>query len=126
MSVAYNKRTNRCGELRAKNVDETVVLSGWVNSSRDHGGMTFVDIRDHTGITQLRFNPDHAEAAHKAARTLHNEDVIAVTGLVVSRGEWVNPKKVTGEIEIEVHEMDILSRCDPLPFQVNDDFDAMR
>ena len=120
MAIAYNKRTHRCGELRAAGVGEEVILAGWVNSSRDHGGMTFVDIRDHTGITQLRFNPDAAADAHKAARSLHNEDVIAVTGKVVSRGEWVNPKVPTGEIEIEVAEIDVLSQSDPLPFQVTE------
>lgn len=124
MTVAYNKRTHTCNELRASDVGKDATLVGWVNSARDHGGMTFVDLRDHSGITQLRFNPDHAVEAHKSARTLRNEDVIAVNGKVVSRGEWVNPKLATGDIEVEVMELDILSRCDPLPFQVNDDFDA--
>ena len=100
------------------------MLAGWVNSSRDHGGLTFVDLRDHTGLVQLRFNPDNVAEAHKTARSLHNEDVVTVEGHVVSRGEWVNPKLATGEIEIEVDAIDVLSRCDPLPFQVNDDFDA--
>ncbi len=124
MTIAYNKRTHYCGDLRASDADKIVLLSGWVNTARDHGGMTFVDLRDHTGITQLRFNPDHAVDAHKTARTLHNEDVITVTGKVVSRGEWVNPKLPTGEIEIEVDGVQVLSHADPLPFQVNDDFDA--
>jgi aspartyl-tRNA synthetase len=96
-----------------------VTLAGWVNTSRDHGGIRFIDLRDHTGITQLRFTPDRADA-HSAARTLHNEDVIAVTGKVVSRGEWTNPKLATGEIEVEISEIDVLSRCDPIPFQIND------
>ena len=124
MTVAYNKRTHLCNQLRAADVGRNVTLAGWINSARDHGGMTFVDLRDHTGITQLRFNPDHAVEAHRRARTLHNEDVIAVAGRVVSRGEWVNPRLDTGEIEVEVMELDILSRCDALPFQVNDDFEA--
>lgn len=124
MPVAYNKRTNYCGQLRAKDAGQTVVMTGWVHSTRDHGGMTFIDLRDHTGITQLRFNPDRAADAHAVARSLRNEYVIAVSGTVVSRGEWVNPKLNTGEIEIEVSEVDLLSAADPLPFQVNDDFDA--
>ena len=124
MSIAYNKRSHRCGELRGADVGNSVTLAGWVNSARDHGGLTFVDLRDHTGLVQLRFNPDHVKAAHETARSLHNEDVIAVTGKVVSRGEWVNPKLPTGEIEVEVSAVDVLSRCDPLPFQVNDDFEA--
>lgn len=124
MAVAYNKRTCYCGELRSTHVNETVIMSGWVNSSRDHGGMTFIDLRDHSGIVQLRFNPDRAKEAHDLARTLHNEDVIAISGNVVSRGEWSNPKLATGEVEIEVSDIDVLSRSDPLPFQVNDEFDA--
>ena len=123
MAVAYNKRTHRCGELRRPHVGQHVTLAGWVNTARDHGGMAFIDLRDHTGITQLRFTPDHP-AAHELARSLHNEDVIAIEGMVVSRGEWTNPKLTTGEIEVEVTNIDVLSRCDPLPFQVNDDFVA--
>ena len=124
MAIAYNQRTHRCGELRRADEGKAVILAGWVNSSRDHGGLTFVDLRDHTGLVQLRFNPDHVKAAHEQAKTLHNEDVITVTGTVVSRGEWANPKLSTGEIEIEVDAVDILSRSDPLPFQINDEFDA--
>ena len=124
MSVPYNKRTHRCGDLRAPDVDKEVTLAGWVNSSRDHGGLTFVDLRDHTGRTQLRFDPTSNSAAHEVARSLRNEDVVAVRGKVLSRGEWVNPKIPTGEIEIEVDEIELLSKCDPLPFQVNDEFDA--
>ena len=124
MSIPYNQRTHRCGELRPAHVGQRVRLAGWVNSSRDHGGLTFVDLRDHTGIVQLRFNPDHALEAHKNARTVHNEDVIAVEGSVVSRGEMMNPRLATGEIEVEVAAMDVLSRCDPLPFQINEDFEA--
>jgi len=123
VAVAYNKRTHRCGELRRPHVGQHVTLAGWVNTARDHGGMAFVDLRDHTGITQLRFTPDHA-AAHELARSLHHEDVIAVNGTVLGRGEWTNPKLTTGEIEVEVTDIDVLSRCDPLPFQVNDDFEA--
>lgn len=124
MAIPYNRRTHRCGELRASNTGQEVRLAGWVNSSRDHGGLTFVDLRDHTGLVQVRFNPDNVADAHATARSLHNEDVIVVEGSVVSRGEWVNPKLATGEIEIEARAIDVLSRSDPLPFQVNDDFDA--
>lgn len=124
VGIAYNQRTHRCGVLRAADIGKQVTLAGWVNRSRDHGGLTFVDLRDHTGLTQLRFNPDQNAKAHEAARSLHNEDVVAVTGTVVGRGEWINPKLPTGEIEIEVSEIDVLSKCDPLPFQVNDDYDA--
>ena len=121
--VPYNKRSHRCGELRKTDVGTKVVLAGWVNSTRDHGGLTFVDLRDHTGLSQLRFNPDRGDV-HSAARSLHNEDVIAVSGTVISRGEFVNPKLVTGEIEVDVEQLDVLSQCDPLPFQVNERTDT--
>ncbi len=124
MAIAYNHRTHRCGELRASHVGRSVLLAGWVNSSRDHGGMTFVDLRDHTGLVQLRFDPGQNADAHALARSLHNEDVIAIEGTVLSRGEWVNPRLATGEIEIAVSTAEVLSRCAPLPFQVNDDADA--
>ncbi|MEK6676744.1 MAG: aspartate--tRNA ligase [Planctomycetota bacterium] len=124
MAISYNKRTHRCGELRGKDIGQTVILAGWVNSSRDHGGMTFVDLRDHTGVTQIRFDPQQSAEAHAVSRGLHNEDVIAVTGKVVTRGEWKNPRLLTGEIEVAAAAADVLSRCAPLPFQVNEDFEA--
>jgi len=82
--------------------------------------MAFVDIRDHTGITQLRCT-DRSGKAFELARSLHNEDVISVLGKVVHRGEFVNPKIPTGEVEVLVDELDVLSRCDALPFQVNEE-----
>jgi aspartyl-tRNA synthetase len=99
-----------------------VTLAGWVHSSRDHGGMLFVDLRDHTGLTQLRFSSANP-GAHETSRSLHNEDVVAITGTVIRR-ERVNPKLPTGEIEVDVREIDLLGRSDPLPFQVNDEFDT--
>jgi aspartyl-tRNA synthetase len=124
LSIAYNKRTHRCGELRASDVGHEVVLSGWVNSTRDHGNLAFVDLRDHTGWTQLRFDVATNTEAHATAKALHNEDVITIHGKVKSRGEAINPKIATGEVEIEVLDMNVLSSCDPLPFQVNEEFDA--
>ena len=122
LAVAYNQRTHHCGALRASNVGDSVILAGWAHSWRDHGGMTFVDLRDHTGRTQLQFSSENT-ATHEIARSLHNEDVIAVTGTVVRRLK-ANPKLATGEIEVAVTEIDVLSQCDPLPFQVNEEFDA--
>jgi aspartyl-tRNA synthetase len=121
LAISYNKRTHKCGKLRGGNIGEDVILAGWVHATRDHGGLAFVDLRDHTGLTQLRLNPEQNAAAHQLARKLHNEDVVAVTGKVVSRGEWVNPKLPTGEIEIEVAEIEVLSPSDPLPLQVHED-----
>lgn len=123
MAISYNQRTHRCGELRASDVGERVTLAGWVHAIRDHGGLVFVDLRDHTGLVQLQFKPEQVADLHQQARSLHNEDVIAIEGKVIHR-ERVNPKLPTGEVEIEISGMDLLSRCDPLPFQVNDEFDA--
>jgi len=123
LAISYNKRTHRCGELRQSHVGETVTLAGWVHATRDHGGLIFVDLRDHTGFVQLQFKPDQVGELHQIARGLHNEDVIAVEGKVIKR-ERVNPKIPTGEVEIDITGMDLLSRCDPLPFQVNEEFDA--
>jgi len=118
VAIAYNKRTHLCGALRAADVGQEVTLAGWVNSQRDFGGMVFVVIRDHTGLTQLKLDPDKDAALHEAARALHNEDVIAIVGKVLHRGDQVNPDMPTGEIEVEVTELDVLSRSAPLPFQL--------
>ena len=124
MSIAYNKRSHFCGDLRGTNVGETVRLAGWMHSNRNHGGLVFVDLRDHTGLVQLQFNADRHPEAHKTASSLHFEDVIAIEGTVISRGSQVKSKLATGEIEIEVRAIDLLSRAAPLPFPINDDFEA--
>lgn len=120
MGIAYNQRTHRCGELRAADAGKKVLLAGWVHATRDHGAFNFVDIRDHTGLTQLRFNPDVNRDAHAASRKLHHEDVVAVVGNVLSRGANVNTRIPTGEIEVEVTEFELLSTADPLPFQLDE------
>jgi len=99
VAIAYNRRTHFCGQLRAADVGANVLLVGWVNNYRDHGGMVFIDVRDYTGITQIKFNSQTDPAAHEVARHLRMEDVIAIRGDVISRGENVNPKISTGEIE---------------------------
>ena len=120
MAVEYNKRTHRNGELRLKDAGQDVVLAGWVNSYRDHGGMVFIDLRDARGITQVKFNPDTDPSAHKTARELRNEDVIAVRGTVAPRGENINPKLPTGEIEVNGHEVDLLSKSATVPVSTLD------
>ncbi len=124
MAIAYNERTHRCGSLRKENVGDTVTLAGWVNNYRDHGGMVFIDLRDHEGLTQLKFNPDTDPAAHEIARTLRNEDVIAIRGTVATRGENVNPKMLTGEIEVEASGADLLAKSKPVPFEISDHVEA--
>ncbi len=125
MAIAYNKRTCDCGTLRAGDVGKQVILAGWVNNYRDHGdNLVFIDLRDRGGLTQCRFNVDTDPDATKLARTLRKEDVIAVRGEVISRGENVNPKLPTGEIEVSVHEVQLLSKSLTPPFEVADHVEA--
>ncbi|MCK6570246.1 OB-fold nucleic acid binding domain-containing protein, partial [Myxococcota bacterium] len=92
------KRTHRCGDLRAAHVGEEVVLFGWVQSRRDHGGVIFVDLRDRGGITQVFFDPQLTAEGHKLAESMRSEFCIGVRGIVRSRGVNVNPRMITGEI----------------------------
>lgn len=126
MAIAYNKRMCDCGTLRASDVGKKgVILAGWVNNYRDHGdNLVFIDLRDRGGLTQCRFNVDTDPEATRLARTLRKEDVIAVRGEVISRGENVNPKLATGEIELSVHEVDVLSKSKTPPFEVADHVEA--
>jgi len=113
-------RTHTCGELTVKNVGEEVVLTGWVQSIRDHGGLVFVDLRDRYGITQLVHSPEENKKVETKIRMLKDESVIRVKGKVVKRPEdTVNPKLTTGEIEVKIEEMEILNFSKPLPFEVS-------
>ena len=113
-------RTHHCNQLRAADVGQTVELSGWVASRRDHGGVIFIDLRDREGITQIVIRPEDYPAVAKEAHTLHDEDVIRIKGKVASRLEGTaNPKLPTGEIEVVVSELNILNHCAPLPFQLD-------
>ena len=113
-----------CGALRAADVGSVVALSGWVNRRRDHGGLIFIDLRDRDGITQTVFAPDQSEA-FAAAETLRNEDVVRIEGLVRKRPEGTeNPKLSTGEVEVAVRTVEVLSRSLVPPFPVNADADV--
>ena len=106
------RRTHTCGELRDTDVDTQVVLMGWVQRRRDHGGVIFIDFRDREGITQIVFNPEVAPEVHAKAHDLRSEFVLGVKGTVVNRpDDMVNPKMATGAIEILVDELKILSRA---------------
>ena len=110
------KRSHSCGVLRKSDIGSTVTLAGWVNAYRDHGGVVFVDLRDREGLTQVVFHPDYA-AAHEVGRALRNEDVVAVTVTLRAREEGkVNPKMVTGEIELVVTAAELINKADPVPF----------
>lgn len=119
------RKTHKSAEVGTKDIDQEVVLMGWVNTRRDHGGVIFVDLRDYTGIVQVVFNPQLDAAAHEKANTLRSEFVIAVKGKVSKRSdETINSKMVTGEIEVMVSELKILNSCNQLPFQVNEEQDV--
>ncbi len=125
MAVCYSKRTCDCGTLRASDVGKEVILAGWVHNYRDHGdNLVFIDLRDRGGLTQCRFNVDTDPDATKLARTLRKEDVIAVRGEVIHRGENVNPKLATGEIEVSIHVVEILNKSLTPPFEVADHVEA--
>jgi aspartyl-tRNA synthetase len=115
-------RDTGAGELRAEHVGRTVTHAGWVARRRDHGGLIFVDLRDETGLVQLVINPERAPEAAKTAHDIRNEFVLRATGEVVARApDAVNPKLPTGEVEVQVDELEVLSRSTPLPFQLDEE-----
>ena len=116
-------RTKTCGELRIDQVGESVTLSGWVQKNRDLGGMTFIDLRDRYGITQLAFNMDENAELCKKARELGREYVIQVSGKVLERHSK-NKNIPTGEIEIEVSEFSVLNASQTPPFTIEDNTDG--
>ncbi|RSS78399.1 aspartate--tRNA ligase [Streptomyces sp. WAC06614] len=116
----HRYRSHTCGELRASDVGADVRLSGWLHNRRDLGGILFIDLRDHYGITQLVARP--GTAAAEVLDKLSKETVVRVDGKVVSRGaENINPDLATGEIEIEAAEVEVLGAAAPLPFTINTD-----
>ena len=113
-------KTFTCGELRLSHVGDTVTLAGWVNRRRDHGGVTFLDLRDRFGIVQVVANPEVSPQAHSAAADVRAEWVIQVEGIVRPRPQGMkNPNLATGEIEIEVQELEVLNQAKTPPFLIN-------
>ncbi|TML98189.1 MAG: aspartate--tRNA ligase [Actinobacteria bacterium] len=110
------------GEVRPEQVGERITVAGWVARRRDHGGLIFIDLRDHTGIVQLVVNPERAPEAAKTAHDIRSEFVVRAQGEVVRRApDAVNPNIATGEVELQVDELEIVARSDPLPFQLDDE-----
>jgi aspartyl-tRNA synthetase len=111
-----------CGEPRKEHVGQRLTLAGWAARRRDHGGLVFVDLRDRTGITQLVINPERAPEAAKLGHEIRNEFVVRAEGELVARSpETVNPDMPTGEVELQVDVLEIVSRSTPLPFQLDEE-----
>ncbi len=124
-SLGKMRRTHNCEELRETDVEKEVVLMGWVQKRRDHGGVVFIDLRDRKGITQIVFNPEVSDKAHDKAQTIRGEYVLGVRGKVSKRpDDMLNPKMATGSIEIMVEELRIFSKAETPVFQIEDRVEA--
>ena len=114
-------RTHHCNELNASNVGQTVTLCGWVNASRNLGGMIFIDLRDREGVTQVFIDPEKYPEVAAKAQPIREEWVLSVTGVVRPRPEnMVNAKRATGAIEVEASALEILNSAQPMPFHLED------
>jgi len=119
------RRTHDCSVLRSQDIGKEVVLMGWIQRRRDHGGVIFVDLRDREGLTQVVFNPEVEPEVHEKAHVIRNEFVIGVRGTVEARPEgMINPNLVTGEIEVLVTEFKLLNSAKTPPFLVEDSIDV--
>jgi aspartyl-tRNA synthetase len=117
-----NWRDLTCGEPRPEHVGRRLALAGWAARRRDHGGLVFIDLRDRTGITQLVINPERSPDAARLAHEIRNEFVLRAEGELVARSpETVNPDMPTGEVELQVDDLQIVSRSTPLPFQLDEE-----
>ncbi len=118
-------RTHNCGELRAADIGGEVVLMGWAQTRRDHGGLIFIDLRDRFGLTQVCADPVYSEEAHKLAERIRPEWVLALRGKVIARPEGMaNPNLETGGVEVRITELEVLSEAKTPPFPIEDDSDA--
>jgi aspartyl-tRNA synthetase len=122
--ISEVKRTHSCGQLTAADVGKQVVLFGWVQNRRDHGGAVFIDLRDREGLTQVVFEPEIDTEAHGQAGGLRLEYCIGIQGKVASRGANVNPKMRTGEIEVRATALTIFNKSEPVPFPIEDNVDT--
>ena len=119
------KKTHNCCQLRDCDIDQKVVLMGWVQHRRDHGGVIFIDLRDREGITQIVFNPEFAKDTHEKAQEIRNEYVLGVKGKVIARpADMLNKNMETGAIEVMVEELSIFSKAKTPAFQIADRIEA--
>jgi len=119
------KRDRYCGEIRASDAGATVVLAGWVQRRRDHGGLIFIDLRDRSGIAQVVFSPEVSRECHTLSHDLRSEFVIQVRGTVRTRPEGMsNPKIPTGKIEVYAERLEILNKCRTPPFMIEDNVEV--
>ena len=117
-------RTHNCGAISRSNIGQTIRLGGWVRRWRDHGGLIFIDLADHSGIAQIVFKPERSEQFELAER-LRSEYVVSVEGVVNARPEGtVNPNLPTGEVELDVCAAELISESQTPPFLIQDDIDA--
>ncbi|RLC38646.1 aspartate--tRNA ligase [Candidatus Falkowbacteria bacterium] len=117
-------RTHTCGELTKKDIKKEVILCGWVHRRRDHGGIIFIDLRDRYGLTQITFDPEVDKKAYQVADKLRSEWVIKVKGKIVARpADMINKKLKTGEIEVEITELEIFSQSKTPPFEIEEEKD---
>ena len=113
-------RTKTCGELRKADAGSEVVLAGWVQNRRDHGGVMFIDLRDRYGLTQIKFDLDKPEVL-ELGQHVRNEWVLKVTGKVLARpDDMINPKMDTGEIELDIVSFEVLSESEVIPFDTDE------
>ena len=122
--LSSHSRTHSCGSLRAGDAGKQVVLTGWVQSYRDHGGCVFIDLRDREGLTQLVFDPEFDKPAHAVAGDLRSEWCIGITGEVRNRGSKHNDNLGTGAVEVWVNGIEVFSRAETPPFPIEDKIDT--
>ncbi len=122
--ILDRSRTHHCGELGEKNIGEEVVLMGWVQNRRDHGGCVFIDLRDREDVTQVVFDPLVSEEAHRLSGELRSEWVLGIVGEVRSRGDNVNDRLATGAVEVAAKKLEIFSKSKTPPFQIENNIDT--
>ena len=119
------RRTHSCGELGVNDIGKEVVLMGWVQRRRDHGGVIFIDFRDREGLTQIVFSPEENPVVHEKAHVIRSEYVLGVRGVVRQRPEgMINPKMATGVIEVVITELKILNAAKTPPFLIEDNIEV--